>query len=297
VFGAAPTYGRVSRRGLVAFASSLDRVGAFARHADDLALLLGAISGGDAGDATSVHVGAPDWTADVSAGVRGLRVGVQIPACGVDDEVLARCDVAVAILRDLGARVRDVTLPGERDALAAYHVLAAAEASSNLARYDGVRFGRRHDGADAEASARATRDAGFGPEVRRRLIVGTLALSAGHRAALHARAEAARRRLAETFAEVLRDVDVLVGPTTPTAAFRLGARTSDPLAMYAGDALTAPASLAGLPAFAVPVGRTPRGLPVGLQVTAPALAEDRLFRVCGALERALAPSRLPEAFA
>ena len=297
VFGIAPTYGRISRRGLVAFASSLDRVGAFARHADDLALLLRTLSGGDAGDATSVRHATPDWRDDVPAGVRDLRVGVLTPATSIAADVEAVCDAAIGVLGGLGASLREVALPGARDALAAYHLIAAAEASSNLARYDGVRFGSRVTADDAESTARATRGAGFGEEVRRRLIVGTLALSAGHRDALHARAEATRRRLCETFAEVLEDVDVIVGPTSPTTAFLLGARTADPLAMYAGDELTTPASLAGLPAVSIPVGHTPDGLPVGLQVTAPALGEDRLFRVCGALERSTGAARLPEAFA
>jgi aspartyl-tRNA(Asn)/glutamyl-tRNA(Gln) amidotransferase subunit A len=297
VFGVAATYGRVSRRGLVAFASSLDRVGALARHADDLALLLRALSGGDPGDATSVHAGAPDWRDDVAAGVRELRIGVLAPDPAIEPGVAAACDAACRALSDAGAELRQVRLPGWRDALAAYHVIAAAEASSNLARFDGVRFGTRADGPHAEASARATRGRGFGADVRRRLIVGTLALSAGHRVALHARAEATRRRLVETFAEAFDDVAVIAGPTAPTAAFLLGSRTADPLAMYGGDVLTAPGSLAGLPAMSVPVGTADGRLPVGLQITAPALAEDRLFRVAGVLERALGPPALPGAFA
>jgi aspartyl-tRNA(Asn)/glutamyl-tRNA(Gln) amidotransferase subunit A len=299
VFGIAPTYGRVSRRGLVAFASSLDRVGAFAHRADDLAMLLGALSGGDAGDATSVHDAPPDWVADVASGVRGLRIGVLTGASGVDAEIAEALDGAIAALGAAGATLREAVLAGARDALSAYHLLAAAEASSNLARYDGVRYGLRpsDDATDAESAARGVRARGFGEEVRRRLVLGTLALSAGHRDELHARAVATRERLRDAYADLLDDVDVVLSPTTPTPAFRRGERVSDPLRMYDADALTTPSSLAGLPGVSVPVGRTAAGLPTAVQAVAAGGREDLLFRVAGALERALGTPTLPERFA
>ncbi len=310
VFGIAPSYGRVSRRGLVAFASSLDRVGAFAGHADDLAALLRVLSGGDERDATSVHDAPPDWSDDVPAGVRELRIGTLTKtgfdagdalgeSCrdAVDDEIAGALVAAVAALAAAGATTRGSVLPGAGDALSAYHLIAAAEASSNLARFDGVRYGMRVTGDDAEASARNTRTRGFGDEVQRRLVLGTLALSAGRRDELHGRAEATRRRLRAAYAELFEDVDVVLSPTTPTTAFLRGALTSEPLAMYASDALTTPASLAGLPAISIPAGSNAKGLPIGVQAVAAVGREDLLFRVAGALERAFGAPPIPVAYA
>ncbi len=333
VFGIAPSYGRVSRRGLVAFASSLDRVGAFARQADDLAALLRVLSGGDARDATSVHDAPPDWRDDVPAGVREVRIGVLsiadvgtvgsstgssstgssstsgsstgvVPAAATVTEKRDCVETAVAdalaasraALTQAGATLRDAVLPGAADALAAYHLIAAAEAASNLARYDGVRYGTRVAGVNAETSARNTRGEGFGPEVQRRIVLGTMALSAGRRDALHGRAEATRQRLRTAFAELFENVDVLLSPTTPTTAFALGTRTSDPLRMYAADVLTTPASLAGLPAISIPAGHDEAGLPIGIQAVAAVGREDLLFRVAGALERAFGTPAIPTPF-
>jgi aspartyl-tRNA(Asn)/glutamyl-tRNA(Gln) amidotransferase subunit A len=315
VHGMMGTYGRVSRRGLVAFGSSLDRIGPFARNVGDLALAMQVLCGGDAGDATTLDRRPPPWAPEMEAAsytalemdVRGLRVGVLRAQSGVDAEVSAKCDAAANALRAAGATVTEIDLPAAEHAVAVYYLVAPSEASSNLARYDGVRFGLRagsDDGrtqgsaptASLDAMLAETRERGFGPEVKRRILLGTFALSAGYSEAFYEKALRVRRLIADDFARAFETCDVVVSPTSPFPAFPIGAKADDPLAMYLCDLFTIPASLAGLPAASMPVGATKAGLPVGLQVVAPALREDRLFRIAAELERVHGPAPLPEAY-
>ncbi len=292
--GLKPTYGRVSRYGLVAFASSLDVVAPCARSVADVALLYDAIAGPDPRDATCVgRAVEPADLARGAAGLRGLRVGVprEYLAAGVDPAVAAGVGAALDGLADAGAELRELSMPHTAHAVATYYVLAPAEASSNLARFDGVRYGLRVEGRDLRGMYGATRDAGFGPEVKRRILLGTFALSAGYAAAFYGRAQRARTLIAQDFARAFESVDLLVTPTSPVPAFELGARRDDPLAMYLADACTLPASLAGVPALSLPAGATAAGLPIGLQLIAPPFAEARLLAAAAGLEQLL--GRLP----
>jgi aspartyl-tRNA(Asn)/glutamyl-tRNA(Gln) amidotransferase subunit A len=289
VVGLKPSWGRVSRYGLVAFASSLDQVGTFGRDVADAALLLQVISGADPLDSTASDRPVPDLVAAAQRDLEGLVVGVprEYFPPELDAGVRARCEAAMAAMRGAGAVLRDVSLPHTRFALASYYVIAMAEASSNLARYDGVHFGVRAPGApDPDAMVRATRSA-FGREVQRRIMLGTYVLSAGYYDRYYARAQAVRRRIAGDLAGVFGDgVDALFTPTAPTPAFRLGERTSDPVQMYMADVFTATANLAMVPAASVPIGEVD-GLPVGGQLLAARWAEDTLVRAAAGLERAL----------
>jgi aspartyl-tRNA(Asn)/glutamyl-tRNA(Gln) amidotransferase subunit A len=287
VVGVKPTYGVVSRYGLVAFASSLDQIGPFARSVGDAALLLEVIGGHDPLDSTSIPQPAPRLSNVLADGVDGLRVGriTDLPE-GADPDVVARLDAAFAALEDAGAKVVDVTVPAFGYGLTAYYLIAPAEASSNLARYDGVRYGLRVDAADTAAMNAATREAGFGAEVKRRIMLGTYALSAGYYDAYYGKALKVRRLIANDFERAYQDADVLLTPTAPTVAFPFGAKTENPLAMYLCDTYTIPANLAGHPGISVPFGTGEGGLPVGVQVLAPALDEAVMFRVAAALERA-----------
>ena len=304
VHGMMGTYGRVSRRGLVAFGSSLDRIGPIARNVGDMALALEIMSGGDDGDATTVHRFGAEWSPELAAGrctamdmdVRGLRVGVLRAADGVDAEVRAKCDAAVAALRDAGATTVDVDLPASEHAIAVYYLIAPSEASSNLARYDGVRFGVRTAETELAAMLAETRERGFGPEVKRRILLGTFALSAGYSEAFYEKALRVRRLIANDYARAFETCDVVVSPTSPFPAFAIGSKADDPLAMYLCDLFTIPASLAGLPAASAPVGATSAELPVGLQIVGPALREDLVFRVANELERVHGAAPLPEAY-
>jgi aspartyl-tRNA(Asn)/glutamyl-tRNA(Gln) amidotransferase subunit A len=294
--GLKPTWGRVSRYGLVAFASSLDVVSPFGRSVADAAMLYDVIAGPDARDATCVN--RPVERADLSRGaegLRGLRVGVprEYFAEGVDPEVAASVRAAIDRMADAGAEVIELSMPHTAHAVAAYYVLAPAEASSNLARFDGVRYGLRVEGRDLRGMYGATRDAGFGPEVKRRIVLGTFALSAGYADAFYGRAQRARTRIADDFTRAFERVDVLATPTSPTAAFELGARVDDPLAMYLADVCTLPPSLAGVPALSLPAGRTRGGLPVGLQLVAPSFAEARLLAVAHGVEQLIGRLPLP----
>jgi len=289
VVGVKPTYGRVSRSGLVAFASSLDQVGPFASTVADAALLLDVIAGPDPLDSTCVAEPPPSTTDALAGGVDGLRVGVVEELTdrdGVQPEVRAAVDAAAAALDDAGATVEPVSTPSARYGISAYYLIAPAEASSNLARYDGVRYGLRVDADDVATMNACTRAAGFGAEVKRRIMLGTYALSAGYYDAYYGQAQRVRTLIIRDFARVYEGCDVLVAPTSPTVAFPLGARTDDPLAMYLSDVCTVPTSLAGHAAMSVPFGPGEAGLPVGVQVLAPALAEPLLFRVAAALEAA-----------
>jgi aspartyl-tRNA(Asn)/glutamyl-tRNA(Gln) amidotransferase subunit A len=286
VVGLKPTYGRISRYGLIAFASSLDTVGTFTRSVRDAASLLGVMAGKDHRDATSLDAPVPDYLEGIDAGVEGLRVGVIAEALGegVEPDVAASVRTSVDRLAALGAEVGETTLPHAEYALSAYYLIAPSEASSNLARYDGVRYGLRVDGDDSIEMMFRTRGAGFGPEVKRRIMLGTYALSAGYYEAYYGQAQKVRTLILRDYAEAFERFDVLVSPTSPTTAFPIGAKVDDPLAMYLNDIFTIPANLGGVPAISVPCGLDSKGLPIGLQLTAPALEEARLFRTAAALE-------------
>ena len=341
VVGVKPTYGAVSRYGLVAFASSLDQIGPLAATVADAALCYEAIAGHDPRDSTSLPGSALRPSSALDGGVRGLRVGVLAELCGssssaalgssartlagasefgdrsvlagneamrgpsvassadamrgngavrgvegIADDVLARLDQAVAALRDAGAVVSTVSVPSAVLGLSAYYLIAPAEASSNLARFDGVRYGLRVSGATAAEMNVATRTAGFGAEVKRRIMLGTYALSAGYYDAFYGKALRVRTLMLEEFAAAYDDVDVLICPTAPTTAFEFGAKTADPMLMYLSDVCTIPSNLTGHPAVSVPFGSGADGLPVGVQVMGPALSEERLFSVAAVLERA-----------
>ena len=297
--GAKPTYGGVSRYGLIAFSSSLDQAGPCARTVLDAALLHAVIAGHDPRDSTSIDAPVPDVvSAARSAEIAGMRVGVvtQFKGDGYQPGVLARFDEAVATLEKLGAEIVEVSCPHFDYALPAYYLIAPSEASSNLARYDAMRYGLRvgDDGvAGAEDVMAATRDAGFGDEVKRRIILGTYALSAGYYDAYYGQAQKVRTLIARDFAAAFESVDVLVSPTTPTTAFPLGERVDDPMAMYLADLCTIPSNLYGGPALSVPCGLSADdGLPVGFQVMAPVQADERMYRLAAAVEVALGTDRL-----
>jgi aspartyl-tRNA(Asn)/glutamyl-tRNA(Gln) amidotransferase subunit A len=304
VFGVMGTYGRVSRRGLVAFGSSLDRIGPLARSAGDAALALELMSGGDAGDATTVHRFGAEWSPELAGGgvtamdgdVRRLRVGILRTSGGVDPSVEEACEGAIDVLRQAGANTLEVDLPASEHGVAVYYLVAPSEASSNLARYDGVRYGARAAEPDLAAMLAETRERGFGAEVKRRILLGTFALSAGYSEAFYEKALRVRRLIANDFAKAFERCDVIVSPTSPFPAFPIGAKSDDPLAMYLCDLFTIPPSLAGLPAASCPAGESSSGLPVGLQVVAPALREDLVFRVAAELERARGMADVPEAY-
>ncbi len=289
VVGAKPTYGLVSRYGLVAFASSLDQIGPFALTVADAAMVLDVISGHDERDSTSLPGAQPSASSRLGRGVAGLRVGVIAELVGADGmapDVAARVEEAAAALSAAGARVEPVSVPSVRYGLSAYYMIAPAEASSNLARYDGVRYGLRKPGADITEMYTATRSAGFGAEVKRRVMLGTYALSAGYYDAYYGKAQRVRTLIIRDFEDAYRSYDVLLSPTAPTTAFELGAKTADPLTMYLNDVCTIPSNLAGHPAVSVPFGRGTDGLPIGVQVLAPALGEPVMFQVAEALEAA-----------
>jgi aspartyl-tRNA(Asn)/glutamyl-tRNA(Gln) amidotransferase subunit A len=288
VVGLKPTYGRVSRYGLVAFASSLDQIGPLSRSVADAALALEVIAGWDARDATSGRVDVPRWTEKLNGDVKGLRVGVprHLFEEGVDPDVLAAFNAALEEFARLGAVVRAIELPHSPFGIPVYYLVATAEASSNLARYDGVRYGTRASGATSIGEMyERTRSAGFGAEVKRRIMLGTYALSAGYYDAYYVKAQQVRTLIRRDFDAAFETVDVVATPTSPTPAFRLGERTADPLRMYLADVFTVSAPLAGLPAISVPCGLTSDRLPVGLQLTGPAWAEETILRAAAAYER------------
>jgi len=284
--GVKPTYGAISRLGLIAFGSSLDQIGPFAHNVADAALVTEAISGHDPGDSTSIQQGPLDITRTLDFGVAGLRVGriTDLPE-GADPDVNERVDQAFDALREAGAEIVDVSVPAFTYGLTAYYLVAPAEASSNLARFDGVRFGHRAEAPDTNAMYMATRTEGFGAEVKRRIMLGTYALSAGYYDAYYGRALKVRRRIADDFAAAYAQCDVMVLPSSPSVAFEFGSKTADPLAMYLCDTYTIPSNLSGEPAMSVPFGTGADGLPVGVQILAPALQEARMFQVAAELER------------
>ena len=286
VVGLKPTYGRVSRYGLVAFASSLDQIGPFARDVRDVARLMNVIAGVDPHDATSVDVPVPDYEDALAHDIRGLKVGVlEYETAGMDPDVERAVRAAIERLRDLGASAQPVTLPTADYGLAAYYVIAPAEASSNLARYDGVKYGLRTPGKDLIDMESRTRAAGFGNEVKRRLMLGTYALSAGYYDAYYGKAQKVRTLIRRDFEAAFEKVDVIAGPTTPGVAFKHGEK-EDPLAMYLNDIFTVPANLSGNPGISVPCGFSANGLPVGLHLVGRAFDEATLLRVAHAYEQA-----------
>ncbi len=290
VVGVKPTYGLVSRYGLIAFASSLDQVGPLAPTVADAAALLEVIAGHDPMDSTSIDQPSPELVARLGEGVEGLRVGVvaELLAEGIAPDVRRRVQAAAEALAGAGAKVEEASVPAVAYGLSAYYLIAPAEASSNLARYDGVRYGLRVDAATTADMNTATRTAGFGPEVKRRIMLGTYALSAGYYDAYYGKAQKVRTLIMRDFASAYESFDLLVSPTAPTTAFPLGAKAADPLTMYLSDVCTIPSNLSGDPAVSVPFGVGDDGLPVGVQVLAPALAEATMLRAAAVLEDAMA---------
>jgi aspartyl-tRNA(Asn)/glutamyl-tRNA(Gln) amidotransferase subunit A len=283
-----PTYGRVSRYGLIAFASSLDKIGPFASNVADATAVMQVIAGHDPSDSTSADMPVPNYSSDLGKPLDWLRIGVPEDYFGegIDPEVKAKVEAGVALLHKLGCRRVPLKMPHTDYAIAAYYLIATAEASSNLARYDGVRYGLRVPGATLTEMYRNTRERGFGPEVKRRIMLGTYALSAGYYDAYYLRAQKVRSLIAKDFGDAFQKVDAIVTPTSPTPAFRLGEKTSDPLQMYLADIYTVTGSLAGVPGISIPCGRTKAGLPVGMQIFGPHFSEGRVLQIAHAFENA-----------
>ena len=288
VVGMKPTYGRVSRFGLVAFASSLDQIGPFTKDVTDCALMLNAICGHDSMDSTSVNLPTPDYTKYLVNDIEGVKIGVpkEYFVEGMDAEVEAIIHQAVESLRSCGASIEEISLPHTEYAIATYYIIAPAEASANLARYDGVRYGYRAEDADELVDMyRKTRSQGFGDEVKRRIMLGTYALSSGYYDAYYLKGQKARTLIKSDFDRAFKSVDAIVTPTSPTPAFKVGERTADPLQMYLSDVLTTPSSLAGLPGISVPCGLTRRGLPIGLQILAAPFEEGKILNIAYTFEQ------------
>jgi aspartyl-tRNA(Asn)/glutamyl-tRNA(Gln) amidotransferase subunit A len=298
ISGIKPTYGRCSRWGIVAFASSLDQAGPMAHDVRDCAIMLGAMAGFDAKDSTSLDMAVPDWEAALSGDLTGKKVGIprEYRMDGMDPDVIKSWEDGIAWLKDAGAEIVDISLPHTKYALPTYYIIAPAEASSNLARYDGVRYGLRDlpEGAGLQDMYAATRAAGFGHEVKRRIMIGTYVLSAGYYDAYYTQAQKVRTLIARDFAQAFEKVDVILAPTTPTSAFALGEVSEDPLSMYLNDVFSVPASLAGLPAMSVPAGLDRNGLPLGLQVIGRAFDEQGVLNAGLAIEARAAFSAKPE---
>ena len=283
-----PTYGRVSRYGLIAFASSLDHIGPLTKTVKDAAIVLQIIAGRDPMDATSADVPVLDYVTELEKPVRGLKIGVakEYFGEGLDAEVRNAVEVAIQKLAGLGCEIVPVSLPHTKYAIPTYYIVATAEASSNLARYDGVRYGfRAHDAKSLSEMYRRTRDQGFGAEVKRRIMLGTYVLSAGYYDAYYLKAQKVRTLLAQDFAQAFQKVDAIVTPTSPTAAFKLGEKVDDPLAMYLADIYTVTADFAGIPGISVPCGETKEKLPIGLQILGKHFDEGTILRVAAAYEQ------------
>ena len=286
--GMKPTYGRVSRYGLVAFASSLDQIGPFTKDVRDTATILNVISGHDPRDSTSVNQPVPDYAATLDGNIKGLRLGLpkEYMIGGLDPEVKAAVDAAVKQLQSLGATVQEISLPHTEYAAATYYIIAPAEASANLARFDGIRYGARVDGADPIELYRRTRGAGFGPEVKRRIILGTYVLSSGYYDAYYLRAQKVRTLIRQDFLKAFEKVDAIVTPTTPTAAFKIGEKSDDPLQMYLSDVFTISCNLAGICGISIPCGftKSPK-LPIGLQLLGKPFGEETILKIAHAYEQ------------
>jgi aspartyl-tRNA(Asn)/glutamyl-tRNA(Gln) amidotransferase subunit A len=286
--GVMPSYGRVSRYGLIAFASSLDRIGPLASNVSDAAAVLHVIAGRDQNDSTSAAAPVPAYLEEIKKPVRGLRIGIpkEYFGEGIDPEVRQKVEAGIKLFEKLGCKTVELRMPHSDYAIATYYIVATAEASSNLARFDGVRYGPRAVGATLVEMYRKTRGRGFGPEVKRRIMLGTYALSSGYYDAYYLRAQKVRALIARDFTEAFAKVDALVTPTAPTPAFRLGERTQDPLQMYLADIYTVTGALAGVPGISVPCGKTAAGLPIGLQIVGPHFSEGRVLQLAHAFERA-----------
>lgn len=298
ISGIKPTYGRCSRWGIVAFASSLDQAGPMARDVRDCAIMLEAMAGFDPKDSTSLDMAVPGWEAGLNADMKGKKVGIprEYRVDGLDADVAKSWDDGIAWLKDAGAEIVEISLPHTKYALPAYYIIAPAEASSNLARYDGVRYGLRDlpDGANLQDMYAATRAAGFGPEVKRRILIGTYVLSAGFYDAYYTQAQKVRALIARDFELAFQQCDVILAPTAPTAAFGLGEKSADPLAMYLNDVFAVPASLAGLPAMSVPAGLNREGLPLGLQIVGRPFDEQGVLNAGLAIEARAGFTAKPE---
>jgi aspartyl-tRNA(Asn)/glutamyl-tRNA(Gln) amidotransferase subunit A len=294
--GIKPTYGRCSRWGIVAFASSLDQAGPMARNVEDSAILLNAMAGFDEKDSTSAQREVPDFTRALTRGVKGLRIGIpaEYRLEGTNPEILALWEKGITWLREQGAEIVDISLPHTKYGLPVYYIVAPAEASSNLARYDGVRFGKRVDGVDLIDMYERTRAGGFGAEVKRRIMIGTYVLSHGYYDAYYLKAQKVRNLILRDFTNAFAKVDAILTPTAPSAAFGLGEKMDDPVTMYLNDVFTVPASLAGVPAMSIPAGLNAEGLPLGLQVIGKHFDEETVFAVSAAIENAAGFSALPE---
>ena len=294
--GIKPTYGRASRWGMVAFASSLDQAGPIAKTVEDSAILLDVMCSHDPKDSTSLKADQPDWRAEVSKGVKGMRIGIpkEYRMDGMSEEIDALWNKGIEWLKAAGAEIVDISLPHTKYALPAYYIVAPAEASSNLARYDGMRYGARVDGENLTATYEATRADGFGREVQRRLMIGTYVLSSGYYDAYYLRAQKVRTKILHDFVDAFETCDAILTPTCPSAAFAFGEKSGDPVEMYLNDVFTVTTNLAGLPGISVPAGLSSDGLPLGLQVIGKALDESACFRVGGELERAAGFVARPE---
>ena len=288
VVGMKPTYGLVSRFGLVAFASSLDQIGPFSRTVEDAAILLGAIAGHDTKDSTSLNVKIPDYTQHLKTDLKGKRIGLvkETFGEGLDADVAKAMDAAIEQLKQLGAEITEISCPNFRYGLPTYYIIAPSEASSNLARYDGVRYGQRAETDNLLSMYKQTRAEGFGAEVKRRIMIGTYALSAGYYDAYYLQAQKVRTLIKQDFETAFKDVDVLMTPTVPSTAFKAGEKVNDPLSMYLSDLMTITVNLAGLPGISLPCGFDQAGLPIGMQLIGNALREDTLFEVASAYEQA-----------
>ncbi len=296
--GMKPTYGRVSRYGLVAFASSLDQIGPITRSVEDCAVLLGVIAGHDPMDSTSIPEGVPDYTADLLKDVKGLRIGMpkEYFIEGVDPEVRAAVEGALGVFERLGATIVPVSLPHTEFAVSVYYVICTAEASSNLARYDGVKYGMRKEGKDIVEMYKQTRSRGFGKEVKRRIILGTYVLSSGYYDAYYRKAGQVRTLMRGDFDAAFTKVDLIATPVSPTCAFKIGEKTDDPLTMYLSDIFTIPINLAGLPALSLPCGFDGKGLPIGLQIIGRPLGEALILQAASVLEAEMRLKKIPDAF-
>jgi aspartyl-tRNA(Asn)/glutamyl-tRNA(Gln) amidotransferase subunit A len=297
--GIKPTYGRCSRYGVIAFASSLDQPGPLARTTEDCAILLAAMSGFDARDSTSAARAVPDFAAATQRGVKGLRIGIpaEYRMDGISAEIEALWQKGITWLRAQGAEIIDISLPHTKYGLPVYYIVAPAEASSNLARYDGVRFGARVDGEDLIDMYERTRAAGFGAEVKRRIMIGTYVLSAGYYDAYYLKAQKIRSLILRDFTEAFGKVDAILTPTAPSAAFGIGEKMDDPVTMYLNDVFTVPSNLAGIPAMSVPAGLSSEGLPLGLQIIGRHFDEETVFSVAAAIERAANFTTMPSIIA
>lgn len=299
IVGLKPTYGRISRYGLVAFASSLDQIGIFGRTTRDIASVLGVIAGRDVNDATTAAVPVPDYAAELTTNIKGARIGVPraLFGEGLDGEVQAAVERAIEAYRELGAEIVDIELPHAKYCIAVYYIIATAEASSNLARYDGVRYGfRAEEATELREMYRRTRDEGFGAEVKRRIMLGTYVLSSGYYEAYYRKAQQVRTLIRQDFHRAFESCDAIVTPTAPTPAFRLGEKVDDPLSMYLNDVYTCTANLVGIPGISVPCGLSAEGLPIGLQLVSPHWTENALLRLAHAYEQAQPFTARPSLF-